>query len=183
MPRTLSRAPDAKLEMRRREWGEGTEKGRQRKWESEAGGPREGDERGRQRTGTGESWGAGAQGTGEGAHDITPHSAKSRCLLGECSAPQWPDSQQGPGSWVTLSKWLNLSEPLLVLIPGRVRSPCPTLLGIHLPFHLWAAPPVGRSGYWLESPSWPRARGNSLLSCSMFSSPSNRLWPLTMPVL
>ena len=74
MPRTLSRAPDKKLEMRRREWGGGggTEKGRQRKWESEAEGPREGNERGRQRTGTGESWGRGAQGTGEGARTLPP---------------------------------------------------------------------------------------------------------------
>lgn len=43
---------------------------------------------------------------------------------------------------MTLSKWLNLSEPLLVLIPGCVRSPWPALLQSHLPFQLWVRSPL-----------------------------------------
>lgn len=126
----------------------GTEKGRQRKWESEAGAPREGDERGRQRTGSRQSWGAGSiENRRRCLRHHPPQNAKnrgiSRFILEEHSAPQWPDSQQGPRSWVTLNKWLNLSEPLLVLIPGCVRSPWPALLQSHLPFQLWVRSPSG----------------------------------------
>ena len=95
----------------------------------------------------------------------------SRCLLGECSAPQWPGSQQGPGSWVTLSKWLNLSEPLRVLIPGPVRSPWPALLGIHLPFHLWVCSPSGEKQVLVGVPELAQGPGGTAFSPAVCSHP------------
>lgn len=126
--------------------------------------------------GKGESWGAGSTGNRRRClRHHPPHSAKhstmSRCLLGECSAPQWPDSQQGPGSWVTLSKWLNLSEPLLVLIPGRVRTPWLAQLGIHLPFHLWVCSPSGEKQVLVGVPELTQGPGGTAFSPAVCSHP------------
>lgn len=68
---------------------------------------------------------------------------------------------------MTLSKWLNLSEPLLVLIPGRVRSPWLALLGIHLPFHLWVCSPSGEKRVLVGVPELAQGPGGtaSLLQC------------------